>query len=104
MARGGDINLDGSEVSLLKAIGLMGSGVDGATLETRLGDMLPAEIIDALRALVAVGYVEADKTSFHNAEEFRKTNFNVNSGYARDLKEAMDPREEPKKSKRVRRE
>lgn len=104
MGRSNDINLDGSETSILKALGLSGSEVDGSTLQERLPDYLVAELIDALQGLVSIGYVEADKSSFHNKEEFEKTHFRVNSGYARDLKDALDPKPEPKKSKRVRRE
>lgn len=104
MARNNDINLDGTETLVLKSLGLMGGGMDGATLQEKVGDMMIAELIDCLQGLVGMGYVDADKTSFHNAEEFSKTHFHVNSGYARDLKDAMDPRPEPKKSRRVRRE
>ena len=104
MSKGNDINLDGSEISVIKAIGLGGTEVDGATLIERLRDYESAELIDTLQGLVAMGYVEADKSTFHNKEEYEKTHFRVNSGYARDLKESMDPRPEPKKSKRVRRE
>lgn len=104
MSRQSDINLDGSEISVIKAIGLSGTEVDGATLRERLPDLVLAELTDTIRGLSDLGYVEADKSSYHNEDEFNKTNFRVNSGYTRDLKEALDPRPEPKKSRRVRRE
>lgn len=104
MSRGGEIHLDGTEIQVLKALGLMGSGCDGKELEEKVGDLMLAELVDCLLGLVGQGYVDADKSSFHNKEEFHKTHFTVNSGYARELKEAMDPRPEPKKSRRVRRE
>ena len=104
MSRGGDINLDGAETSVLKALGLGGSEVEGKELAERLPDFVIAELIDTLQGLSAMGYVDADKGSFHNREEFEKTHFRVNSGYSRDLKDALDPRPEVKKSRRVRRE
>jgi hypothetical protein len=104
MGRSNDIHLDGSEVTVIKALGLSGTEVDGATLRERLPDLMLAELTDTLRSLADMGYVEADKGSYHNEEEFDKTHFRVNSGYTRDLKDALDPRPEPKKSRRVRRE
>lgn len=104
MARHSEINLDGAEISVIKALGLGGGGVDGKTLLDRLPDFLLAELVDTMHGLVGQGYVEADKGSYHRQEEFEKTSFHVNSGYVHDLKEALNPREEPKKSKRVRRE
>lgn len=104
MGKTNAIHLDGSEVSVIKAIGLSGAEVDGATLRERLPDLMLAELTDTIRGLSDLGYVDADKGSFHNEDEFDKTNFRVNSGYSRDLKDALDPRPEPKKSRRVRRE
>jgi len=104
MGRKSEINLDGAEISVIKAIGLAGGGVDGKTMQDRLGDFVLAELVDTVRGLIAQGYVEADKGAFHRQEDFEKTWFHVNSGYAHDLKEALNPREEPKRSKRVRRE
>lgn len=104
MGKSNDINLDGSEISVIKAIGLHGAEVSGATLLERLPDYVVAELVDALHGLIGMGYVESDKHSYHRTEDFEKTLFRINSGYAHDLKEALDPRPEPKKSKRVRRE
>ena len=98
-----DITLDGGEISVLKALGIGGSEVDGETLLERVANLEAAELIDTLKGLVMMGYVSADKDSFHNMEELRKVHFRVNSGYAKDLKEALDPKPE-KKSRRVRRE
>jgi hypothetical protein len=51
-----------------------------------------------------LGYVSADKSSFHEIDDMKKIHFRVNSGYAKDLREALDPTPDQKKSKRVRRE
>jgi|SRR4051812_7944081 hypothetical protein len=99
-----EINLDGSEISIIKAIGLSGGDVDGVTLMERLPELELAELTDAVQCLIAMGYVECDRNSVHNREEFEKAHFHVNSGYAKDLKDAMDPTPEKPKSKRVRRE
>ena len=104
MSRHSDIQLDGSEISVVKAIGLSGTDVDGRTLLDRLPDFVLAELVDTLHGLIAQGYVESDKSSYHRSEDFEKTCFHVNPSYAHDLKEALNPREQPKKSRRVRRE
>ncbi len=62
------------------------------------------ELIDTVRGLIQQGYVDADSNSFYNKEEMEDVNFRVNSGYSKDLKDALDPRPDVKKSKRVRRE
>lgn len=104
MARENNISLDGAEISILKALGFSGGETDGVTLIERCADLEFAELQDALKGLMAIGYVEADGYAMHSKEEVEKMHFHVNSGYAKDLKDAMDPKEEPKKSKRVRRE
>jgi len=104
MSRSSDIHLDGSEISVIKALGISGAEVDGKELLERLPDFVHAELVDTLHGLISMGYVDADKHSYHRAEDFEKTLFQVNSGYAHDLRDALDPRPEPKKSKRVRRE
>ncbi len=101
MAR--EINLDGSEISIIKALGLGGAELSGETLTEKIPDMMPVELADVLKSLITMGYVNADKSSFYSDEEFLKTHFQVNPGYSRELREALDP--QPKsKSRRVRRE
>ncbi len=101
---GREIQLDGAEVSVVKAIGVGSGEVDGDTLMTRCQDLDVAELIDAVRGLIMQGFVEADSSSFYNAKELADVNFRVNTGYAKDLKEALDDKPQQKKSKRVRRE
>ena len=99
-----DINLDGGEITIIKALGTGGSDVDGETLLARVAPLEAAEVIDALQGLVMMGYESADNSTFHALEEMKKMNFRVNSGYSKDLKEALDPQQGKPKSKRVRRE
>lgn len=100
---GRDINLDGAEVTVVKALGLAGTDVLGEDLIERCPGLIGAELIDTIRGLVSMGYVDADR-SFHSIEELKSIHVRVNSGYSKDLKEALDPSPEPRKSKRVRRE
>jgi hypothetical protein len=101
---GREIQLDGAEISIVKAIGIGGGEIDGATLVARCENLDIAELIDALRGLMMQGFVEADSSAFYNEEDMEDVNFRVNSGYAKDLKDAVDEKPAEKKSKRVRRE
>lgn len=99
-----DINLDGSEISVIKSIGLGGADASGEDLLSRLPDLPYAELYDTLTGLIGVGYVESDHTVTTEVEVFKKIHFRVNSGYAREIKDALDPRPEQGKNRRVRRE
>jgi len=101
----GDIHLDGGEVTVLKAMGLGGTSIDGETLIERIRGLESAELLDTLRGLIMLGYVNSDKRSLHDLHDVEIANFHVNSGYSRELREAIDPRrKKPQKSRRVRRE
>ena len=104
-----DINLDGGEKEILKAIGISGgSPISGKQLLAGLSGVEDAEFISTLRGLLNAGYVLADKQSFHDLDDVEHAEFRVNAGYARDLKEALDPRlkraRQEQKKRRVRRE
>ena len=99
-----DIQLDGTEISVIKSLGVGGGEVDGSTLIDRCQDLDIAELMDTVRGLMDLGYVDADSNAFYNKEEMADIKFRVNSGYSKALKDALDPRPEPRKSKRVRRE
>ena len=99
-----DINLDGTEISVIKALGFGNTETTGADLIERCSDLPIAELIDCLQGLMGIGYVVADKSGFYKKEDMEKVYFRVNSGYMKDLRDALDPRPEVKKSKRVRRE
>ncbi|MGC3989425.1 MAG: hypothetical protein QM796_07055 [Chthoniobacteraceae bacterium] len=97
-----DINLDGGEILIIKALG-MSSGLNGEQLIEKVGGLEVAELIDTLKGLIVMGYVDSDRNSFHSVEDLKRVEFRVNSGYAKELKEALDPQPQ-KKSRRVRRE
>ena len=100
-----EINLDGTEISVIKALGFGSSDTLGADLIENCSDLPIAELIDCLQGLMSVGYVTADKSGFYKKADMEKVWFRVNSGYMKDLRDALDPQQEPtKKSKRVRRE
>ncbi len=98
------INLDGGERTILKAIGFGGSSVDGETLFERCTGLEEAEFIDNLKGLIMIGYVSTDGRNLRTMADVKYVGFQINSGYSRDLKEALNPQAKPKKSRRVRRE
>jgi hypothetical protein len=102
-----EINLDGGEKEVLKAVGLSGS-IGGRDLLVRVPGLDQAELISVLKGLLNCGYLLADKQAFHDFKDVENAEFRVNAGYAKDLKEALDPRlkkeRDDKKSRRVRRE
>ena len=99
-----ELNLDGGEIAIIKAIGLSGTDIRGDDLMDRVGELDVSELMDTLKGLISVGFVEADKSSFYKEEDMKNVYFHVNSGYARELKEAMDPNTDRPKSRRMRRE
>jgi hypothetical protein len=99
-----NISLDGGEIAIIKALGFGGGDTSGEALMERVPDLAIAEVIDALGCLVTLGYVMSDKISFTSSDDFKKTHFHVNSGYSRELKDAMDPKQIRPTSRRVRRE
>jgi hypothetical protein len=98
-----EINLDGTETSIIKALGFGSGEMSGATLASLASELGSAELIDTVKGLISVGYVSCDR-SFQDEEEFKVVNFHINSGYARELKEALNPGRPQPKSRRVRRE
>ena len=95
---GHEIQLSGGDITMIKSIGLSGTAISGGILITRCMGMGDAEIIESLKDLIALGYVVADDEDFHTGSDINKIQFRVNTSYARDLKEALDPK--PKKVER----
>jgi hypothetical protein len=100
---GREIQLDGAEVTVIKTLGIGSGDLEGSVLLERAG-MEFAEISEAVLGLMALGYVDSETDSFHSEEQFKQIHFRVNPGYAKELKDALDPEPTGKQSKRVRRE
>jgi hypothetical protein len=86
-----EIKLDGGEISVLKAIGLSGTSLNGKMFLARVGEMESAELIDTLNGLMTQGYVLSTKVNVQNTEDIERTAFRVNPSYARDLRDALRP-------------
>jgi hypothetical protein len=100
-----EINLSGGEITLLKAMGLSGSAVQGKQLMDKMGDLETAEILDELNGLIMLGYVLSSKVNIGSIEDVERSFFRVNASYARDLRNAINPgrRREAEKPRRRRR-
>lgn len=93
------INLDGGEISIIRALGFAGTQMLGRDLKSRVDRMNDSALSECLQTLIAVGYVSASP-DFDRAEDLDRTQFSVNSGYAKALREAIDPQPEPTKRQR----
>src|SRR5688572_13321856 len=97
---GREIQLDGVEVSVIKCLGIGSGDMEGSTMLEACRELEFAELADALRGLMSLGYVDGESESFNDIETFKKLHFRVNPGYAKDLREALDPTPQQKQSKR----
>ena len=93
------INLDGGEVTIIRALGFSGTPVSGSDLKGLVGSMSENDLIESLQTLIALGYVSSGD-DMDRAENFGKMTFAVNSGYAKALREAIDPQPQPTKRQR----
>jgi hypothetical protein len=86
-----EINLDGGEITVLKTLGLSGSQMYGKLLLDRLKDMETAEFIDTLNGLLDLGYILSNKVNLRLREDVERAFFRVNSAYAHELRDALNP-------------
>ena len=93
------INLDGGEISIIRALGFSGSPMTGRDLKGRIDRMSDNDLTDCLKTMIALGYLTSTP-DLDRVEDLEKVAFAVNSGYARALKEAIDPEPEPTKRQR----
>jgi len=102
---GHEIQLNGGEITILKAIGLSGSAMGGKFLLDRIEEVEAGEFIDTLDGLLAMGYLLATKVNIRTLEDVERASFRVNPSYVHDLKDALDPsrRREAAKQRRRRR-
>jgi hypothetical protein len=85
------IHLTGSEITLLKALGISGTPLPGRLLLTRLGEVDEGELIDTLDGLMTLDYIVSSKVNIMKMEDVERSVFRVNSIYSEDLREAMKP-------------
>lgn len=100
-----EIKLDGGEITILKALGLSGTALNGKMLMDRTGDMEEAEMVDTLTSLIDQGYVLSSKVNVMDVEDIERSSFRVNPSYSRDLRDALKPgtRRREDRSRRQRR-
>jgi len=93
------INLDGGEISIIRGLGFSGAPMTGCDLKGRIGRMSDGDLTECLKTLIALGYVTSSP-DLDCVEDLEKVALAVNSGYAKMLKEAIDPEPEPTKRQR----
>jgi hypothetical protein len=86
-----EIKLDGGEITVLKTLGLSGAQMYGKLLLDHNKEMETAEFIDTLNGLMSLGYVLSNKVNLRLREDVERAYFRVNSAYAHDLRDALNP-------------
>ena len=86
-----EIKLDGGEITVLKTLGLSGAQMYGKLLTDRMEEMETAEFLDTLNGLISHGYVLSNKVNLRTMEDVERAFFRVNSAYAHDLRDALNP-------------
>ena len=86
-----EIILGGSEISLLKKIGLSGAQMYGKMLIDRVEGMENQEFLDTLIGLIDQGFVLSNKVNIRLIEDVERGFFRVNAAYAKDLRDAVNP-------------
>jgi len=95
------INLDGGEISIIRALGFSGTPMTGRDLKGRVPRMNDGDLTECLMTLISLGYLTSTP-DINSSEELDQAAFAVNSGYVKALREALEPEKEP--TKRVRRQ
>ena len=98
-----EIKLSGGEITILKAIGLGGMATHGKMLLERIKEMDEAQFLDDLNGLISLGYVLSDKVNLFKTEDVERASLRVNSSYARDLRDALNPSRRRDQERRRRR-
>ena len=98
-----EIKLSGSEISVLKAIGLSGTQLLGKHLLGKIADAEQVEFLETLTGLIDQGYVLSNKVNIRRIEDVETTFFRVSPTYARDLRDAMNPARRRNQDRRERR-
>jgi hypothetical protein len=102
---GGEIKLNGGEITILKKIGLSGTPLFGKLLVDRIEEMETGEFLDTLCGLIDLGYVLSNKVNIRLMADVEKAFFRVNPTHSKDLQEAVNPakKRERERQERLRR-
>ena len=102
---GGEIKLNGGEITILKKIGLGGAPLFGKLLVDRIEEMETGEFLDALCGLIDLGYVVSNKVNIRVMEDVERAFFRVNPAHSKELQEAVNPakKRERERQERLRR-
>ncbi len=98
-----EIELDGGEITLLKALGTSGNQVQGKLLLGQMADVRGPEFLEILDGLMERGYVISSKVNVMKIEDVERSSFRVNPSYSRDLRNAMRQDWQKDKERRRRR-
>ena len=86
-----EIDLDGGEITMLKALGTSGTPMVGKILRRQVSDMGDPEFVETLAGLMDRGYVMSSKVNVMKIEDVPHSFFRTNPSYSRDLRDAMRP-------------
>jgi hypothetical protein len=102
---GGEIKLDGGEITILKKLGLSGTPLLGKLLVDRMGEMETGEFLDSLIGLIDLGYVLCNKVNIRLIQDVQKASFRTNPAFSKDLQDAVNPsrKRERERQERLRR-
>ena len=86
-----EIQLDGGEITILKALGLSGTPTYGKLLLDKVKEMAKAELVDTLSGMLSMGYILSSKVNILKMEDVEHSSFRVNPSYSRELRDALRP-------------
>ncbi len=85
-----EINLDGGEISILKAIGSSGQ-ISGKLLVSKVGDLSESEFVNTLSGLISQDFVVSNRVNIRSLADAETSFFRINPSVAKDLRGAMKP-------------
>ena len=86
-----ELNLDGSEITLLKRIGLSGGQIYGRLLIAELEKGETAPFLETLISLLDQNYILTNKVNIRQVEDVETAFFRVNPAFAIALRDAVNP-------------
>ena len=86
-----EIKLSGSEISVLKSIGLTGALVPGKLLLEKVEEVEKFEFLETLNDLIEQDYVISNRSNLRKFEDVERAFFRVSPVHSRDLRDAVNP-------------